>query len=167
VLPKSCRGRAILAATVASLICFAVLTALFPRVVEPLEGAKDTEAMQNALAGWDKAKRPGSGAIRVAFALGFDYLFIPAYTSAVGFGCAALADGAPGRLRKAGLIAAFAQILTAVSDATENALLLWMMEDGFDRELAVAASYATFCKWALLGVGVLYLIAGSLLRRRH
>ena len=144
------RAWVLTAASLLCVVCIVVLSNLpQPRVIEAAQSPADLEA---SFILWGT----GGGA-RLGFALGFDYLFMAAYVTAIGLGCAAVAEGARGVLRSLGVFLAYAQIASGLIDATENAALIRLLLVGFDERLMTVARMATASKFAIPVTGMAYI----------
>jgi hypothetical protein len=73
---------------------------------EAIEAAQNATDLQKQMVAWGP-----SGCARLGFSLGFDYLFMAAYVTAIGLGCAVVAGRARAWLHLLGMILAYAQII--------------------------------------------------------
>jgi hypothetical protein len=91
-------------ATVMCVICLSVLS----KLPEPKRSKrrKTQPIYRNKWWPWGP-----SGCARLGFSLGFDYLFMAAYVTAIGLGCAVVAGRARAWLHLLGMILAYAQII--------------------------------------------------------
>ena len=144
----SLRTWILLIAAVLCAICLTVLRSLpDPSHIEGAGNAADLNQSVNDL-----------GSARLGFALGFDYLFMAAYVTLIGLGCATVAGGARGFLRLLGFLLAYAQIVTGLIDATENAALIRLILNGFDEGTMSVARLATESKFVIPIAGSLYIV---------
>jgi len=99
------------------------------------------------------------GRIVAAFNLGFDYLFIPAYSTLMAFLCirASSRFGLPW-LSTMGIVIAWLQWLAGVFDCIEDAYLLKMLLQGPSDGAAQIARVSSLSKFGLLGMGLAYVI---------
>jgi hypothetical protein len=129
-----------------------------------------TVDLQGLSSGWavrlvlDHWTSPPNAAL-AGFALGFDYLFMPLYATALFLGgvvaCARFAPR-PGTRRRIMSLVAMAPIAGAVFDACENALEMTMWIAGPTDTLAALALQATAGKYAGVVIGlVLSLLAAA------
>jgi hypothetical protein len=158
VKPAGFQTRILVAAVLIGIVCLAVLS----RLPEPttIESVRTSTGLQAAIGAWGPV-----GCARVGFALGFDYLFMAAYVTALGLGCAAVAGGTRSFLRPLGLILAYAQIASGLVDATENAALFRLLVGGYDEHWMSVARLATATKFAIPLAGLAYIVIGWLARR--
>jgi hypothetical protein len=151
VLPASNREWALSVAILMCMICLSVLSKLpAPKAIEAAQNATD---LQKQMVTWGPA-----GCARLGFSLGFDYLFMAAYVTAIGLGCAMVADRARNWLHLLGMILAFAQTAGGLIDATENASLIRLLLGGFDQGLMSIARLATASKFAIPLAGIAYIL---------
>lgn len=158
MLSVSIRSVALSVSILLGVICLFVLS----RLPEPkaIESAQNPNDLKEKIEGWGPQGCAGLG-----FALGFDYLFMAAYATAIGLGCAAVAGGAGTFLRQLGMLLAYAQAAGALIDATENASLIRLLLDGFDDRLMGIARFATASKFVIPLSGIGYILIAWLLRR--
>jgi hypothetical protein len=156
VLPTTNRSWALCLATILCVICLSVLS----KLPEPkaIEAAQNTTDLQKQMEDWGP-----SGCARLGFSLGFDYLFMAAYVTAIGLGCAMVADRSRAWLHLLGMIVAYAQIVGGLIDATENASLIRLLSDGFDEGLMSIARLATASKFTIPLAGIGYIVIALLL----
>lgn len=152
------RAAILLAALLLCVICLAVLS----RLPEPkvIESARSLEDLNRLTGSWSAQKLA-----RTAFALGFDYLFMAAYVTFIGLGCATAADRAQGFRRMLGMVLAYAQIATGLLDATENATLIRLLTSGYDPAVMSVARFATGFKFIIPAAGLLYMASGWIVNR--
>jgi hypothetical protein len=105
-------------------------------------------------------------AARITFALRFDYLFMAAYLTAIGLGCAMIAGRSQGVWQPIGRILAYARIASGLVDARENASLLILFQRGFDPQTMGVARFATSVKYYAPVTGVVYIVMAAILGRR-
>lgn len=168
--------RRFLIALIVAALCMLVLrridvplrTSAAPQGIVSFEFAGNSATAQRILATWDAPAR-----VYAAFSLGFDYLFMPAYASALALACQLARE--PWRVRSrrlgqwgAGL--ALAQFGAALFDGVEN-LGLWRVltgaaGDAWPRLAAICAAI----KFVLIVLGLVYGLIGAglaLESRRH
>lgn len=110
-----------------------------------------------------------------AFGLGFDYLFMLAYSSAIGLGCLLAASAIQGKgwpLASMGAPLAWGMWLAALFDAVENLGLTLILLTGATASAWPAVSrLCALLKFGLLFLGLIYamygLFAGLTRRLRH
>jgi hypothetical protein len=112
---------------------------------------------QAILDSWDTRAR-----LFAAFSLGFDYLYMPAYATAIGLGCllAALALGERNwPLRTFGALLVVCLWVAAGFDALENLALGFILLGGETAEVWPAlARLCALVKFSLILLGLLYIL---------
>ena len=144
------------------LIATLVITFLFrfigpaqPTIVD-FELAGSVEKAQVIIDAWNPTDQ-----IRAGFSLGFDYLYMPVYSTTIALACVMAA----GVLRKTawhitGLLLAWGLWIAAVCDATENlALFTELLGNNVAPYPQIAQICATI-KFGLIVLGLLYVIVG-------
>lgn len=146
------------------LIATLIITLLFrfigpaqPTIVDfELAGSVDKAAQ--IINAWNETDR-----IRTGFSLGFDYLYMPAYSTTIALACV-MAAGVVKRKTwySIGLLLAWGLWLAALFDAIENlALFTELLGSNVAPWPSVAQSCATI-KFGLILLGLLYVIVGVL-----
>jgi hypothetical protein len=148
-----------------ALVSFAVLYWLDQKLkVETGFGTVDLQGLPTGLdykrifAAW--IDRPHAAA--AGFNLGFDYLFMLLYGTALYYSAIVAREAfAPkqGTLRRVLSYLAIVPVLGAVADAAENGFQFWMLNNGTSDALAEAALHATGVKDTCFVVGLLLLAA--------
>ncbi len=161
-IPSDKRTRAFVPLLIATL----VITFLFrfigpaqPTIVD-FELAGSVPKAQAMMDAWNENDR-----IRAGFSLGFDYLYMPVYSTTIALACV-MAAGALKRQawHIVGLLLAWGLWIAAVSDATENlALFTELLGNNVAPWPQVAQICATI-KFGLIVLGLLYVVAGVVLR---
>jgi hypothetical protein len=152
----------------ATVACFAGLfytdthlrTAECPNGIVGLELARDPFPIHRILASWNE--RPDTN-LWAAFGLGIDYLFLALYSSLLALGCAAVADrfgSARRAARDLGLLLAWGQWVAAAADGVENAALFGILLRDPHPALGPIAFACALLKFALIGAGLAYILAG-------
>jgi len=161
-LPLGTHRRAFLAALLSTAIVFVGMsaanaplkTAAAPSGIVSWELARTVERSQEMLASWDETTR-----LHAALGLGLDYLFMIAYGLALAMGCSLVARGQDGRLRHVGVLLTWGALLAALLDAVENYALIRLLL-GSERELWTTLAFGCAAiKFALVAVGVVYVLA--------
>jgi hypothetical protein len=99
--------------------------------------------------------------IYAALSLGIDYLFMVAYGSFFALAVLLLAEKLPsGFLKKEAKLMAFFMLLAALLDGIENFGLIQLLINTPTQSMVSLAFYCASIKFGLLGIGVLYLLAG-------
>lgn len=102
-----------------------------------------------------------------AFGLGLDYLFMPVYALALGFGTLLAAQKHTGALRSMAVAAGYGAFVAALFDALENYALFQMLLGAFDTGYPAIAAFCAIVKFGLLVFGILVSLAAWLLPRRQ
>ncbi len=144
------RASVLVVAVGLSVICVVVLSR--PPQPTVIEKAQNSAELEKTKSSWGP-----TGCARVGFALGFDYLFMAAYVTALGLGCVTVAHRSPGLLRNVGLFLGYAQIFSGLIDATENAALIRLLVMGFDDRWMQVARLATASKLIIPISGFAYI----------
>lgn len=101
-----------------------------------------------------------------AFGLGIDYLFMPLYALALGFGTLLAAHRHDGWIRSLGVVAGYAAFAAAIFDAMENYALLRVLLGEIQSAYPAIAAFCAIVKFGLIIFGVLYGLAAWLLPRK-
>ena len=97
------------------------------------------------------------------FGLGLDYLYMFAYSFAIGMACIRIATFLPRRfltLSTSGIWIAWASWLAALLDATENYALMQLMLGSQNSTWALISFYCAIPKFIIITVGLGYVIIG-------
>ena len=161
-IPSDKRARVFVPLLIATL----VITFLFrfigpaqPTIVD-FELAGSVPKAQAIIDAWNENDR-----IRAGFSLGFDYLYMPVYSTTIALACV-MAAGVLKRQawHTVGLLLAWGLWIAAVSDATENlALFTELLGNNVAPWPQVAQICATI-KFGLILLGLLYVVVGVVLR---
>ena len=138
-----------------------LVTDAAPQGIVSFEFAGRLPVAQAIMESWGPTGRVAAG-----LSLGLDYLFLFAYASAIGLGCALMARAlaTPRRaLSQAGVFLARAQIVAAGLDAVENYALIQLL---LGSERTIWPAVAQWCatpKFVIVAAGLLYLVVGYFL----
>jgi len=161
-IPSDKRTRVIVPLVIATL----VITFLYrfigpaqPTIVD-FELAGSVPKAQAIIDAWNETDR-----IRAGFSLGFDYLYMPVYSTTIALACI-LAAGVLQRKawRTIGLLLAWGLWLAAISDATENLALFTILLGNNVVPYPQVAQICAAIKFGLILLGLLYVVAGVVLR---
>ena len=161
-IPSDKRTRAFVPLLIATL----VITFLFrfigpaqPTIVD-FELAGSVPKAQAIIDAWNENDR-----IRAGFSLGFDYLYMPVYSTTIALACV-LAAGALKRSawHNLGLLLAWGLWIAAVSDASENVALLTELLGSNVAPWPQIAQICATIKFGLIVLGLLYVVAGVILQ---
>ena len=162
LIPADKRTRVFIPLLIATLIItflFRFIGPTQPTIVD-FELAGSVPKAQAIIDAWNENDR-----IRAGFSLGFDYLYMPVYSTTIAVACV-MAAGVWKRTawHTSGLLLAWGLWIAAVSDATENLALLTEL---LGRNVAPWPQIAQICatiKFGLILLGLLYVVAGVVLR---
>ena len=161
-IPSDKRTRAFVPLLIATLVItflFRLIGPAQPTIVD-FELAGSVAKAQAIIDAWNENDR-----IRAGFSLGFDYLYMPVYSTTIALVCV-MAAGVWKRAawHTIGLLLAWGLWIAAVSDATENLALLTEL---LGHNVAPWPQIAQICatiKFGLILLGLLYVVAGVVLR---
>ena len=161
-LPVSIRGRVFVLLATATVILLGVQVlldrALAPYGIVGLELAGSPERAGIVLVGWGDRSM-----VAAAFGLGLDYLFAIAYALTLAMACEALAGGAVrGFWRRLGIRLAWGSLAAGGFDLVENTAIAVMLLTGRLAPWAVLATLCAVVKLSLVGLALLYVVAGLL-----
>ena len=161
-IPPEKRARVFVPLLIATL----VITFLFrfigpaqPTIVDfELAGSVDKAA--NIITTWTPMER-----IHAGFSLGFDYLYMPIYSTTIALACLMAAGVLQRKIwHTLGILLAWGLWIAAIADATENLALLTEL---FGSNVAPAPQIAQVCatiKFGLIVLGLVYVVVGTVLR---
>ncbi len=150
--------------TIAVMVVLNVVGAPLTTEVAPLgiisfEFAGDVSTAQAMLDSWDAQTY-----VRAGFSLGFDFLFLVLYSSAIACACAWISGGlrdVARPLASIGLMLAWGQWLAALLDGIENTGLWITLSNGPSAPWLRIAWWCAAVKFTLVILGLLYAILGS------
>jgi len=138
------------------------ITPAAPQGIVSLQLAGSVEAAERILASWD-----GAAKLRAAFGLGLDFLFPLLYAATLGSACVWAARAFrrvwPG-LAAGGVLLAWEMGLAALFDYLENVALLAILFGGARPPLPEIARALALLKFCLIGVALVYIALGAILR---
>jgi hypothetical protein len=136
-----------------------LITSQAPAGIVSFELAGSPERAQAILATWDEQAR-----MYAAFGLGFDYLYMLAYSMAIGLGCLLAAGTLRSRqwpLAGLGVPLAWGMALAAICDATENlGLSMVLLAGAAGAAWPALARLCAMIKFGLLFLGLVYAFYG-------
>lgn len=165
-VPQEARKRFLFALLILTLSLFAIF-----RVLDtPLQ----TDYAPNGIVSFELAGTPQNAAhivltwseraiLNAAFGLGIDYLFMPVYAFALGFGTLLAAGRHGGWLRSLGAVAGYGAFAAALFDAVENYALFQVILGAFDSSYPMIAAVSAAVKFGLLAFGLLVVIIGGVI----
>ncbi len=151
--------------TVVVMVCLQIIggplaTNAAPGGIVSYEFAGDMPTARAILESWG-----ASGQVYAGLSLGLDFLFLFAYAGSIGLGCVLVARklASPGKLvYRIGVWLAWGLLIAAFLDYLENYALIRIL---LGSELALWPAMAYWCaipKFALVGVGLLFVIGGGI-----
>ena len=158
-IPSDKRARVFVPLLIATLLItflFRFIGPAQPTIVD-FELAGSVDKADQIITAWNETDR-----IRAGFSLGFDYLYMPVYSTTIALACV-LATGVLKRYawRNLGLLLAWGLWAAALFDAIENlALFTELLGNNVAPWPQIAALCATI-KFGLIVLGLLYVIAGT------
>jgi hypothetical protein len=161
-IPPDKRARVFVLLLVATLLitfAFRFIGPAQPTIVD-FELAGSVPKAQAIIDAWSETDR-----IRAGFSLGFDYLYMPVYSTTIALACVMAAGVVKRRAwHSLGLLLAWGLWIAALADATENlALFAELLGNNVAPYLQVAQICATI-KFGLILLGLLYVVVGAVLR---
>jgi hypothetical protein len=171
ILPANLRKPLFYAALAATLLVMAV----FRLILDP---PLRTTSAPNGIVSFELAGTPLKAGLIVsswdtnallftAFGLGFDFLFMPVYATAIALGVLLAAGRHPGRFSSVGAWVGWGAFAAALFDAAENVCLFKiLLGSGVSSYPQIAALYATV-KFGLILLGMGYALLGWALPKRQ
>jgi hypothetical protein len=163
-IPNDKRKRVFYFALAATLIVMAIFqlmldpllkTAAAPNGIISFELAGSSLKAQEIISSWNSTAQ-----LYAAFGLGFDFLFMPLYATAIALGVLLAAGRHPGWFASLGAWIGWGAFAAALFDAAENVCLFNLLLGNGDASYAsMAALYATL-KFGLILLGIGYALIG-------
>ena len=150
----------ILATLVLQIIDGALQTAAAPQGIVSYELAGSAAAAGAILASWD-----ANAQLHAAFSLGFDYLYMLAYTVTLALVALWLAEVHTGLIRNLGVLLAWGMGVAGLADAVENYFLWQMLVSGPAETPALVAHWAALLKFTLIILAFIYVIVALIAYR--
>jgi len=162
LIPADRRARVfwpLLAATLLITLAFRFIGPASPTIVDyELAGSVDRAA--SIIGAWREVDR-----VRAGFSLGFDYLYMPLYSTTIALACLWAAKvSRSGAWNSIGLALAWGLWLAAVFDAVENLALIVMLFGTPAEPYPAAAAACATLKFGLILSGLLYAAGGAVAR---
>jgi hypothetical protein len=157
-IPAGRRARVFIPLLIATLLitfAFRFIGPAQPSIVD-FELAGSVEQAQTIINAWDQTDQ-----IRAGFSLGFDYLYMPVYSTTIALACVMAA----GVLNKkvwqiSGLLLAWGLWFAAICDASENLALFTELLGNNVAPYPQIAQIGATIKFGLIVLGLLYVIVG-------
>jgi hypothetical protein len=131
-----------------------------PNGIVSLELAGTPERAFQIMVSWEPINYQGPeivvtrGHLIAAFGLGLDYLFMPVYAFALGFGTLMATAKHKGRIKQLGVIAGWGAFIAALFDAVENYMLFQVVLGDFSSPRPEIAALCATIKFFLLIFGL-------------
>ena len=150
-------------AVMAALNCFDthLKTKAAPNGIVSYEFAGNLSTAQNMIKSWGD-----TGQIYAGLSIGLDYLFLIVYAFTIGLGCVLTGEKLSEKFASAniiGSILAWGLIIAAFLDAIENYALIKILVGSVEGFWLTIAWVCAAPKFALVGLGLLYIICGTIL----
>lgn len=179
-VPQEARKRLFLTFLVLTLSLFAVFrildqplrTPAAPNGIVSFELAGTPEKAFQIMVSWEPVDSQQPDILRMrgylfaAFGLGIDYLFMPIYALALGFGTLLAAGRHGGWLRSLGAVAGYGAFAAVLFDAVENYALFQILLGAYESSYPAIAAVCATIKFGLLLSGMLYAVVGGLVPKR-
>lgn len=133
-----------------------------PSGIISYELAGSTEKTMQILTSWDTRAQ-----LFAAFGLGFDFLFMVVYASALSLGCMMASVKHTGWFSSFGTWISWGTILAAVMDSIENIALWNLLIGKTGSYLPQVAAWCATIKFFFILLGILYGLAGWILPRKR
>jgi len=137
-------------------------TSAAPSGTVSFELAGSVEKAGTILDSWDSAAR-----LKSAFGLGFDFLFMPLYATALSLGTLLAVDRRRGVWSALGKTLGWGAFAATVFDAVENIALFSILQANIVAPYPQVAAWCATVKFALILLGLFYGLAGWLLPEKH
>lgn len=157
-----------LALTLAGFAIFQVLdrplrTAAAPSGIVSFEFSGTVENAQAMMNSWD-----ASALLNNAFGLGFDFLFMPVYATALSLGVLLAVDRRKGRWGMLGKTLGWGAFAAALFDSVENIALFSILKGNIVAPFPQVAAGCASVKFGLILLGLAYSLIGWILpEKRH
>ena len=154
---------------------FLALTVIATVILQMVDGPLKTSAAPQGIVSFELAGTPGQSArvlgswnetarVYAGFSLGFDYLYMLAYTITVALATLWATDLFSGWWRRAGVWAAWGMGVVGLADASENYFLWHLLVGNGPDSFFAWARRAAILKFSLLGLGILLAVVAFLRR---
>ncbi len=161
-IPRDKRVRVFVLLLISSLsvtFLFRFIGPIQPTIVD-FELAGSVEKAGQIVNAWNETDR-----IRAGFSLGFDYLYMPLYSTTLALACVmAIGVLKPRAWRSIGLLLAWGLWVAAISDAIENVALLTILLGHNVAPWPQAAQLCATIKFGLILAGLGYVVIGVILK---
>jgi len=150
---------ALLIATLGITFLFRFIGPAQPTIVDFVLAGSVPNA-QTIIVAWDETER-----IRAGFSLGFDYLYMPVYSTTIALACVLAASVLKGKAwYSIGLLLAWGLWAAAIFDAIENVALFSVLLGNNVAPYPQIAQICALIKFGLIVAGLVYAVIGLVLR---
>lgn len=157
-------------------ITFLFLTLVLFAIFRVLDTPLQTDYAPSGIVSFELAGSPqnaahmvltwsGEAMLNAAFGLGIDYLFMPIYALALGFGTLLAATRHGGWLKSIGVVAGYGAFAAPLFDAVENFALFKILSGAFESPYPEIAFYCALVKFGLLVFGIVVALVLGVLPR--
>ena len=157
-------------------ITFLFLTLVLFAIFRVLDTPLQTDYAPSGIVSFELAGSPqnaahmvltwsGEAMLNAAFGLGIDYLFMPIYALALGFGTLLAATRQGGWLKSIGVVAGYGAFAAPLFDAVENFALFKILSGAFESPYPEIAFYCALVKFGLLVFGIVVALVLGVLPR--
>ena len=136
-------------------------TTVAPSGIVDYELAGSLKRSSDILASWGQTEH-----IYAGLGLGFDFVYILFYSIAIALGCVIVARSLSARipiLANIGIVIAWLPFVAGVLDCAENYSLIQLLFGAQEEFFAVVARWCAIPKFTLIGVGLVYVVIGTIL----
>jgi hypothetical protein len=140
---------------------FQVLGPTGPGIID-LELAFTDERTAALLAQWSAPEQ-----LRLAFGLGFDYLFMPLYSTTLALACVWVTQISRPGWRSAAALFAWGLWVAAAFDAVENVAMLTSLLGSASGTTALVAGVCAVVKFTLIIAGIVFVVVALVAGRRR
>lgn len=146
-------------------ITFLFLTLILFAIFRVLDKPLQTDHAPSGIVSFELAGSPqnaahmvltwsGEAMLNASFGLGIDYLFMPIYALALGFGTLLAVTRHGGWLKSVGAVAGYGAFAAPLFDAVENWALFKVLSGAFESPYPEIAFYCALVKFGLLVFGI-------------
>jgi hypothetical protein len=132
-----------------------------PLGVVSFELSGSLEKSEQIMSSWNFHAR-----LYAAFGLGFDFLFMVVYASAISLACLMISKKHSGWFSLLGVWLGWGVFLAAISDSIENISLWNLLTGNISSVWPVLAAWCAIIKFAIILLGIIYSLAGWLIPRK-
>ena len=148
----------LLGATLATSVIMRMIGPFAPNIVD-YEFANTAAKAAGVINAWDALAK-----LRACFNLGFDFLYMPVYSTTIALACVMGAGVLAAKgWRNLGMLLAWGLWLAAILDAVENYALITMMFNGASDPYPMISAFCATCKFSLILLGLFYALVSLII----